>query len=95
MSHHVDANSKWLGSSESLRLLVVADVAAWLNVSTSLVYQLVDRGVLPVYRIGNGRGSIRFKPDEISEYLESCRIQNHQVQPKRKVRPRLKHLRMH
>jgi excisionase family DNA binding protein len=75
------------------RLLTVAEVAQWLSVSSSLVYQLVESGKLPIYRIGNGRGAIRFRPEDIEAYLDGCRIENCQPQSKRKLRPQLKHIR--
>ncbi len=76
------------------RLLTVADVAEWLSISSSLVYQLVEAGKLPVHRIGNGRGAIRFQAEDIDAYLSECRSQHVPVQPKRKLRPQLKHIRL-
>ena len=81
-------------SDEPKRLLTVADVANWLSVSGSLVYQLVEAGKLPVYRIGNGRGAIRFRPEDVETYLADCRTENPPLQPVRKLRPQLKHLRL-
>ena len=76
-------------------MLTVTDVAQWLSVSNSLVYQLVEAGKLPVYRIGNGRGAIRFQPQDISDYIESCRNDPVPVlAPTRKLRPTLKHIRV-
>lgn len=72
-------------------LMTVTDVAARLKVSPSLVYQMVESGKLVVYRIGNGRGAIRFRPEDIEAYLESCRIEKI-APPARKTRPRLKHI---
>ena len=77
-----------------LRLLTVADVAEWLSISCSLVYQLVESGKLPVHRIGNGRGAIRFQAADIEAYLNDCRSQHIPVQPKRKLRPQLKHIKL-
>ncbi len=77
------------------RLLTVSDVAQWLSVSRSLVYQLVESGKLPVYRIGNGRGAVRFRPEDIDEYISSCRTEPTQpIEVPRKLRPHLKHLTM-
>lgn len=75
------------------RLLTVAHVADWLSVSVSLVYQIVESGKLPVYRIGNGRGAIRFRPEDVQTYLDSCRSEKLPPTSTRKVRPQLKHLR--
>jgi len=75
------------------RLLTVTDVADWLSVSASLVYQIVESGKLPVYRIGNGRGAIRFRPEDVETYLNACRSEKLPSASTRKARPRLKHLR--
>ncbi|MCA9078710.1 MAG: helix-turn-helix domain-containing protein [Planctomycetaceae bacterium] len=79
---------------QTKRLLTVAEVADWLSVSASLVHQIVEAGKLPVYRIGNGRGAIRFRPEDIESYLDGCRTEKVVRPPGRKVRPRLKHLRL-
>ena len=76
------------------RLLTVTEVAEWLSVSNSLVCQIVDSGKLPVYRIGNGRGAIRFRPEDVEDYLASCRSEKTVPKPSRKLRPRLKHIRL-
>ncbi len=77
---------------DELRLLTVSEVSDWLSVSPSLIYQLVERGELAVYRIGTGRGSIRFRREDVDAYLADCRSQNSsQIEP-RKQRPRLKHI---
>ncbi|TWT96515.1 helix-turn-helix transcriptional regulator [Neorhodopirellula pilleata] len=75
-------------------LLTVADVAKWLCVSSSLIYQLVEAGKIPVLRIGNGRGAIRFRSEDIQSYLDECRSQQIPVQPQRKTRPQLKHIQL-
>ncbi|MDV6032473.1 MAG: helix-turn-helix domain-containing protein [Phycisphaera sp. RhM] len=86
----VDAN---LPKTDQRRLLSVAEVAEWLSVSPSLVYQLVDSGKLAVFRIGNGRGTIRFLESDIEQYLATCRRGTRQPQSKSTTRPKLKHIR--
>ena len=54
-------------------LMTVKEVAHRLRVSASLVYQLVDAGKLACHRIGNGRGAIRIRPDDLANYLQVCR----------------------
>jgi excisionase family DNA binding protein len=56
------------------QLLTVSDVAEVLNVSESLLYQMLDAGKLPHLRIGNGRGVIRFDPADIVAYLKTRRV---------------------
>ena len=75
-------------------LLTVAEVAEWLSVSGSLIYQLIESGKLPVHRIGNGRGSIRFRPDDVELYIDSCRTLSLPPQTVQRCRPRLKHIRV-
>ena len=72
-------------------LLRVADVARRFDISSSLVYQLVEAGELPFHRIGNGRGTLRFDPDDITEYLKSRRISKTPV-GKSALRLNLKHV---
>lgn len=77
--------------SNQERLLTVTEVANWLNVSTSLIYQMVDAGNLVTYRIGNR--AIRFRREDIESYLEAGRSKNHQPQSnEKKVFPKLRHL---
>lgn len=81
--------------TEPSRMLTVTDVAQWLSVSSSLVYQLVESGKLPVYRIGNGRGAIRFQTHDINQYIESCRSESSQPpSSRRKLRPNLRHIQL-
>ena len=56
-----------------MELMTVKEVARRLRVSASLVYQLVDSGKLGCHRIGNGRGAIRIRPEDVDEYLNQCR----------------------
>jgi excisionase family DNA binding protein len=58
-----------------MELLTVKEVARRLRVSQSLVYQLVDTGRLGCHRIGNGRGAIRMRPEDVTNYLQSCRAE--------------------
>lgn len=53
------------------RLLKVTDVSSQLNVSKSAVYSLVQRGALPIYKIGK---CLRFEQIDIDKYLSKQRI---------------------
>lgn len=76
-------------------LLTVRDVAKRLNVSTSSVYALIQKGRLPHHRIGAGRGAIRVSEEDLAAYLESCRTQHEtDGKPRKAPRPKLKHLRL-
>ena len=73
-------------------MLTVPQLAEQLGVSTALVYQLVAQGRLACYRIGLGRGAIRFAEADVFAYLESCRSD---PEPRKAPAPSfvLKHLR--
>ena len=53
-------------------MLTVRNVAERLGVSIALVYELA-KGRIPCYRIGIGRGALRFTEKDVEEYLSSCR----------------------
>jgi excisionase family DNA binding protein len=52
-------------------LMSVADVARYLNVSTSTVRDFIARGEIPFHRI---RTLIRFRRSEVDAWLEATRI---------------------
>ena len=74
-------------------LLTVQDVAAILKVSKSLVYELIASGRIACHRIGNGRGAIRLRRDDLERYINECRVEP-DVAAARVPRPKLKHLRL-
>ena len=75
------------------KLLTVAAVADQLSISASLVYQLVESGKLAVHRIGNGRGAIRFSPQDVEAYVQECRVEK-KTPATRQQKPRLKHIKL-
>jgi excisionase family DNA binding protein len=76
-----------------MELLTVPDVAAILKVSRSLVYGLIASGKIPCLRIGNGRGAIRVRQEDLQRFMDGCRIETAPALP-RVPRPKLKHLRL-
>lgn len=58
------------------RLLTVRDVAKKLQLSSTVIYSLVSDGTLPALRVGQGRGSIRFRNRDVEEFLEDCVMLN-------------------
>lgn len=48
----------------------VKDAAKRLEVSSSLIYQLIAEGKLQAARHGIGRGTIRISEEQLAEYLE-------------------------
>lgn len=69
----------------------VREVAARLEISPSLVYQLIASGKLGCYRIGNGRGVVRVTEEQLQEYLRAA--EPVKAQPP-EIRVRLRHLRL-
>ena len=63
-----EANSGKLKHMEP-RFLLLADVAAELNVSDSQVYHMVRSGELPAIKIG-GRGQWRVERAKLEAYIE-------------------------
>jgi excisionase family DNA binding protein len=54
-------------------MLNAAAVALQLGISRRAVYDLAKRGHLACHRLGVGGGAVRFAPDDIEAYLQSCR----------------------
>ena len=54
----------------------VREAAERLEVSISLVYQLIAEGRLPHVRIGGRgrRGKIIVRPEDIESFLEACEV---------------------
>jgi len=52
-------------------LLTVRQAAAMLTVSIRQVYNLINEGKLPHYRIGN---AIRLSEADVEDYLADCRV---------------------
>lgn len=56
------------------RLLKTGEVAEYLGVTTTKVYQWVRSGELPRYRLGSGeRAEYRFSETQIKDWLEQSR----------------------
>ena len=86
-------------NTNTTKLLTVRDVAELLQLSESSVYTMASAGVLPHLRVGNGRGTIRFRQEDIGQFLDSCQAGNVSQQPKqppptRPVHQPLKHLKL-
>lgn len=81
------------------RLLTVPQVAERLQLSVALVYSMVSAGSLPALRVGNGRGSIRFREQDVQDYLDDCAVLGRkpkQPQARRSAKPKheFKHLKV-
>lgn len=79
------------------KLLKVEDVAERLNCSISNVYNLVHAGDLRCYRIGRGKGGIRFSDEQVFDFLqrrEICGEQSARPLPGPAKVKELRHLRL-
>ena len=77
------------------KLLTVGQVADWLNISKSSVYQMVEAGKLPVIRLGLAKGSLRFEQSDILEFLSNAkRNEVIATPPTTRARKQLKHIRV-
>ena len=52
-------------------LLTVRELASFLHCSPSNVYATVASGELQAYRVGAGKGGLRFNAEQIDAYLKS------------------------
>lgn len=52
------------------QFFTISEVSKYLNIKEKTIYAKVEAGEMPCYRIGS---LIRFRLNEIDEWLESCR----------------------
>ena len=62
-------------------MMTVKEVSQAINVSPSIVYQLIESGKLKCYRIGIGRGTIRISQSQLEAYLQKCEKKGSQAKP--------------
>lgn len=51
-------------------MLTVKHLSKKLNVSSNTIYRMVSQNNVPFFRIGNGRGTIRFDEKQINKWLK-------------------------
>ena len=56
-----------------MNLLTVPEVALKLRVTRRTIYNLVNAGRLPAYRLGAKDDAIRIREDDLEVYLEEAR----------------------
>ena len=66
------STTEYPGVLLSERMLTVSEAALMLSAHPNSVRRWADLGLLPAYRIGQ-RGDRRFKLEDISRFLESCK----------------------
>jgi excisionase family DNA binding protein len=59
-------------TNTSEELLTVPEVATLLRLSTTSVYRLVERRVIPFHRLPRG---LRFNKKDVAAYLQACRVE--------------------
>jgi hypothetical protein len=62
--------------------------------SSSSVYELIQRGALPCHRVGPRSGAIRISVDDLESYLRRCRHEAQGDERAAHERVQLKHLRV-
>jgi len=68
------------------KLLTISDISEYLSIKQKTVYAKVESGEIPHYRIGR---LIRFRKEEIDDWLIGCRKENKPVvDPQKTVRRR-------
>ena len=79
--------------THAARLLRVPEIAARLQISKSKVYELIETGAMPHYRIG---GSVRVAEEQLAAYLDGVKREPEErtSSPVRRARPVLKHLKL-
>jgi excisionase family DNA binding protein len=70
-------------------MLKVSEVANRLRLSQSKIYELVERGALPHYRI---EGSIRVSEEQLSQFLAERERGPALLEKKRSPCPKLRHI---
>lgn len=73
-------------------LMSVREVADRLGCSEANVYALINRGFLPVIRVGRSKGH-RVDPSDLDAFLRQRKVQYETADPA-PPRPRLKHLKL-
>lgn len=56
-----------------IKLLSVQAVAEYLGVSRTCVYQLCSSNQIAHFRLGVGRGAIRFRKSDVDQYLNESK----------------------
>ncbi len=52
------------------RYLTPRQVADWIQVKPTTIYQWVHRGLIPFVKFGEGKSTVRFKEEAIQKWLE-------------------------
>jgi len=75
-----------------MKLLTIAEAAAVLSASKSLVYELLDQGEIPYVPVGKSK-AYRIDAEDLATFIQRRKVQNEGRKPKA-PRPRLKHIKV-
>ena len=53
-------------------VMTVTEAALYLGIAKNTVYDAVRQGLLPHLRFGCKKGTIRIRPEDLEEYVQSC-----------------------
>lgn len=77
------------------RILTAPEAAARLRISRSTLYDLLDAGLIPHHRMGQGgRRVIRIEADAVDAYFESCKVTGPKPTSEPEVKSALRHIKM-
>lgn len=55
--------------------LTVAESAEFLGYKKNYMYQLIHKNVIPFHKVGAGNRSVRFKREDLQDYLNGKRVE--------------------
>ncbi|OGW17482.1 MAG: DNA-binding protein [Nitrospinae bacterium RIFCSPLOWO2_12_FULL_45_22] len=61
--------------------LTIKELAKYLNVTERTIYNLLERGQLPGFKVG---GAWRFKREDINNWIEDNKKMNHKIKTKKR-----------
>ena len=70
-----DSGSKQVEQQECPHM-TVHDLAEYLNITESTIYKMVNRGEIPVVRLGTNRRTLRFNRECIRQWLTTRQTQS-------------------
>lgn len=56
------------------RLWTVKETAEFLGITVQALYLRIHRGTVPYIKMGNANSQVRFDPEELQSFVDSCRV---------------------
>ena len=57
-----------------MKLIDIKSLSEILSVKASTLYQWVELGKIPHYKLAGGKGAVRFNIEEINDWVSACKI---------------------